>query len=159
MENLKVRELTDLDKDEYEDFIQEHVAFEKEYFADNFSYTKKKYIQFRSFSEWYKKKSKDSKIYLVFKEKNKRLKLVGAFEIDSFENRSTIFMDIRPLERGKGYEDKIINFIRNVCVFKDMHEVKVITSVPNIITEYRSRDDDDGHFTHYDIEKHKVLKK
>lgn len=160
MEKYIVKKLTETDVDEFEEFVFEHVANEEQQLVfENSLITGKSYMNYNSFKEWYKihellEKNVEGKvqanIYLVFKEKDERMRMIAAFEIranlnENMRNIGNISIGIRPSERGKGYYEKIfrcaieeakqLNLEKIVLTFleddkKSMHVIKKV--LPNI---------------------------
>lgn len=160
MEKYIVKKITEANEEEFDEFVFEHIANDEQQlvFEDSLI-TGRSYMKYNSFKEWYKvhellEKHNEGKVqvntYLVFKEKEERMRLIAAFELhtnlnENMRNIGNISIGIRPSEREKGYYAKILRYaieeakqlnlekILLTCSKDDMQSIHVIKKVlPNI---------------------------
>lgn len=184
MEEFIVKRLDKDDEESFNEFILEHVVYgEERLVCDNSLITKKSYMNYYSFKNWYEVnkfigeyKYSSEKVkaftYLLYRKKDERLRLMSVFEIrmnltPNTEKYGNISINIRPSERNKGYYSRSLRCALSLTKELNVDKVTLVISkfdsrsknaIENNFVDYSFKEDNDNCiYTFYNKKVHEEI--
>lgn len=176
MEEYIVKRLDTDDEECFNEFIFEHVVYgEERLVCDNSLITKKPYMNFYSYKNWYEVnkligeyKYSSEKVkaftYLLYRKKDERLRLMSVFEIrmnltPNTEKYGNISINIRPSERNKGHYSRSLRSALSLTKELNLDKVTLVISkidskskstIEDNFVDYLFKEDNDSYtYTFY----------